>query len=88
MANSFKLFTKCTSTRHSKYTIVTKCCVISAKEFLILFAIIAEPNTRQYKNKFLPCMQDTFARATHSAGRPSVVRDDWVSCIQISTKTE
>ena len=27
-------------------------------------------------------MQDTFARATHSAGRPSAVRDDRVSCIQ------
>ena len=26
------------------------------------------------------CMQDTFARATHSAGRPR--RDDRVSCIQ------
>ena len=25
------------------------------------------------------CMQDTFARATHSAKR---ARDDWVSCIQ------
>ena len=31
------------------------------------------------------CMQDTFARATHSAytaGRPSAARDDRVSCIQ------
>ena len=30
-------------------------------------------------------MQDTFARATHSAyaaGRPSAARDDRVSCIQ------
>ena len=30
----------------------------------------------------LTCMQDTFARATHSAGRPSAARDDRVSCIQ------
>ena len=30
------------------------------------------------------CMQDTFARATHSAGRPSAARDDRVSCIQAS----
>ena len=33
------------------------------------------------------CMQDTFARATHSAyaaGRPSTARDDRVSCIQIN----
>ena len=33
------------------------------------------------------CMQDTFARATHSAyaaGRPSAARDDRVSCIQPS----
>ena len=32
------------------------------------------------------CMQDTFARATHSAyaaGRPSAARDDRVSCIQV-----
>ena len=32
-------------------------------------------------------MQDTFARATHSAyaaGRPSAARDDRVSCIQWS----
>ena len=32
------------------------------------------------------CMQDTFARATHSAyaaGRPSAARDDRVSCIQM-----
>ena len=29
-----------------------------------------------------PCMQDTFAHATHSAGRPSAARDDRVSCIQ------
>ena len=29
-----------------------------------------------------PCMQDTFARSTHSAGRPSAARDDRVSCIQ------
>ena len=28
------------------------------------------------------CMQDTFARATHSAGRPSAARDDRISCIQ------
>ena len=28
-------------------------------------------------------MQDTFARATHSAGRPSAARDDRVSCIQL-----
>ena len=28
------------------------------------------------------CMQDTFARATHSAGRPSAARDDRVYCIQ------
>ena len=28
------------------------------------------------------CMQDTFAHATHSAGRPSAARDDRVSCIQ------
>ena len=31
------------------------------------------------------CMQDTFARATHSAyaaSRPSTARDDRVSCIQ------
>ena len=28
------------------------------------------------------CMQDTFARATHLAGRPSAARDDRVSCIQ------
>ena len=28
------------------------------------------------------CMQDTFARATHSAGRPR--RDDRVPCIQIN----
>ena len=31
------------------------------------------------------CMQDTFARATHStyaAGMPSAARDDRVSCIQ------
>ena len=34
--------------------------------------------------KFLYCTQDTFARATHSAGRPSAVLDDRVSCIQIS----
>ena len=37
----------------------------------------------QYAGK--SCMQDTFARATHSAyatGRPSVARDDMVSCIQ------
>ena len=35
-------------------------------------------------NKFLDCMQDTFARATHSAaGRPSAARDDRVSCIQV-----
>ena len=32
--------------------------------------------------KALPCMQDTFARATHSVGRPSAARDDRVSCIQ------
>ena len=32
----------------------------------------------------LTCMQDTFARATHSAGRPSAARDDRVSCIQYS----
>ena len=33
-------------------------------------------------------MQDTFARATHSAaGRPSAARDDRVSCIQISART-
>ena len=35
-----------------------------------------------------PCMQDTFARATHSAyaaGRPSAARDDRVSCIQVKT---
>ena len=30
----------------------------------------------------LICMQDTFARATHSAGRPSAARNDRVSCIQ------
>ena len=33
------------------------------------------------------CMQDTFARATHSAyaaGRPSAARDDRVSCIQVT----
>ena len=30
------------------------------------------------------CMQDTFARATHAAGRPSAARDDRVSCIQVS----
>ena len=28
-------------------------------------------------------MQDTFARATHSVGRPSAARDDRVSCIQV-----
>ena len=28
------------------------------------------------------CIQDTFAHATHSAGRPSAARDDRVSCIQ------
>ena len=28
-------------------------------------------------------MQDTFARATHSAGRPSAARNGIVSCIQI-----
>ena len=28
-------------------------------------------------------MQDSFARATHSAGRLSAARDDRVSCIQI-----
>ena len=33
-------------------------------------------------------MQDTFARATHSAGRPSVARDDRVSCIQILYTTD
>ena len=27
-------------------------------------------------------MRDTFARSTHSAGRPSAARDDRVSCIQ------
>ena len=32
--------------------------------------------------KISACMQDTFARATHSAGRPSAARDDRVSCIQ------
>ena len=32
-------------------------------------------------------MQDTFARATHSAGRPSAARDDRVSCIQIAYMT-
>ena len=32
------------------------------------------------------CMQDTFARATHSAGRPSAARDDRVSCIQASLR--
>ena len=35
------------------------------------------------------CMQDTFARATHPAGRPSAARDDRVSCIQVySSKTK
>ena len=36
------------------------------------------------------CMQDTFARATHSAyaaGRPSAARDDRVSCIQHTDQT-
>ena len=31
-------------------------------------------------------MQDTFARATHSAGRPSAARDERVSCIQIANR--
>ena len=36
------------------------------------------------QDTFHSCMQDTFARATHSAGRPSAARDDRVSCIQLS----
>ena len=32
--------------------------------------------------------QDTFARATHSAGRPSSARDDRVSCIQDNKQPE
>ena len=38
-----------------------------------------------YARYLCSCMQDTFARATHSAyaaGRPSAARDDRVSCIQ------
>ena len=34
-----------------------------------------------YMGSNFVCMQDTFARATHSAARPSA-RDDRVSCIQ------
>ena len=38
--------------------------------------------TNQLHQRQKTCMQDTFARATHSAGRPSAARDDRVSCIQ------
>ena len=39
----------------------------------------ANKNLLDFKKSI--CMQDTFARATHSAARPSA-RDDRVSCIQ------
>ena len=38
------------------------------------------------ERRLIFCMQDTFARATHSAyaaGRPSTARDEGVSCIQV-----
>ena len=55
--------------------------VIICKQDTLSSRVLGQADERPDVRTMKGCMQDTFARATHSAGRPSAARDDRVSCI-------